>query len=473
MWNFITMLFNYFIGWAKTNKRYPLILPFLIFFIYLFVFNYFQTETFKETLHHDYFLIISGIVLGITGILYACLDFKKRIIARYSVGSIFIILGFTFISLGFFQRISPPLPDDKLVISVAEFDFEPNTKASKNDSISIQKFICDELRKKALNGVPIAVKEPRYIVRFGNQLREGEAQAKKLGTSRKGAAHIVVWGQLGRYGKNDNDEALWVRPIFTVCQPFRNMQVKGIDLRALYDEPLAFPKLYVPQIADALTILSGLAFFANGLHEEAITSFYNSGWMMTDLTSCIEAMKNINSDNLKHKMVIYNTFGMVYQRLMRYSTAKLFFLQVTEIDNGNYAALNNLALCDMALKNYNKALQAFNKLLEQRTNPVVLSNLAFCEFELGNTVQAIEHWEESLKQFLHLPELPMKKYDILDAKSGLALGYFDLGKVDQAVSLFQEVLNENNAYGKPEALKAYLWPDKAIATMEKLSQNIN
>ena len=462
MWDIILLPLKHFFEWAKLKKRYPLLFPFSLIFLYLFINNYFQTRTFKNTIDHEYFLIFAGVILGVTGITYA-LILRKRNILRYSVGGLFFILGFALIVLVFFQRISPKLPDDTLIISVAEFDYAFDTKATRSDSINMQAFIYNELNKRKNMGVPIDVKKPQHLVEFGNEIQDGAIRAKKLGTSRKGAAHIVVWGQLGKYG-----EKLWIIPIITICQPFGNIRVKEVNLDPLYKGQMPFPKRDFTEIGDVLTIISGLAFFANGLYTNAIICFKNPEGLMEDLIPYVEKMKAINPTIPQHKMVIYNTFGMVYQRLAQYQTAREFFNQVIEIDGKNYAALNNLALCDMALKHYNEAIQKFEKLFDQTTNPVVLSNLAFCNFELGNTVKAIEQWEESLDS-----EKMSNKYDILDAKAGLSLGYFEYGKIDEAVSLFKEVVIQSPSYRDPIMLKRFLWPDKAILTSQKILQNIN
>lgn len=480
MWDLILLPLKHFFEWAKSDKQYPLLFPFSLIFVYLFVNRYIQTETFKETIDHEYFLIVAAAIFCITGINYALIDFKKRRIIRYSAGGLFCILGFAFIFLVFFQRTSPELPNDKLVISVAEFDYESGTKATKNDSISIQAFIYHELRKRALNGVPITINKPQHLVKFGNGIPDGAIRAKKLGTSRKGAAHIVMWGQLGRY-----EEKLWVMPIVTICQPFGDIQTREIKINVLFDEPMEFSKRYSSEIADVLTIICGLAFYANGLYGEAITSFKEtdryeaklltgmSYLMMANPISCIQAIEGIKPRNIQHKMAINNTLGMAYLSLAQYQHAKDSFQLVLQIDGNNTAALNNLALCDMGLKQYTEAIRKFEKILDEKNNPVVLSNLAFCRFELGDTLKAIEHWEASLKHFSVWPDSPEKKYDILDAKAGLAVGYFDYGKIDQAVSLFKSVTKEDPSYRNPDILKLWTWPDKAISTSQKLLKNMD
>ena len=463
-------LLKAFVEWAKNPKQYPLLFLLSISGVYWFVGQYYGLSELREIIYHKTFILFCGIIILITGATYTLIDFKKRQVSRYLVGGSLSLIGISGIVIGIFLSMPYELESDRLVVSIAGFDYvkDENTGATKNDSNSIRVFFFAELNKKVKAGVPIEIKRSSIIVPYGANINEGMHLARRLGRSREDCAHIIVWGKVGRY-----EDKLSVWPVLTVSQQFGNMDTLGVDFDDIFDKPLAFPKSYSSQIADIITTICGIAFFKNAQWHDAIKSFtqaerYEAKAMLgmtflklNDFQKSVIAFQDA-LNYVPQDLAALNALGIINLKLKQYEKAQSYFLNVLKIDKKNMAALNNIALCYMSNGDYKSAIMKFSEILQENENPTVLSNKAFCLLETGDIKTAIQCWEQSLLLFKTYQEYPDKQFDIQDTKAGLAVGYYASGRIKDAKSRFLEVRIDNSNYGSEEYLQSILWPKKAI-----------
>ena len=109
---------NYFIDifvkWAKKERRFPLLLLLIIPFGFYFIQNFFEL-TFRETLTSLSFLIFTGAVIVISGVLYFLVANKE--LGRLKVSIPLSVIGAIILFCGLWQLKSPTLPDDLLIVN--------------------------------------------------------------------------------------------------------------------------------------------------------------------------------------------------------------------------------------------------------------------------------------------------------------------------------------------------------------------
>ena len=150
--------------------------------------------------------------------------------ARLAAGSSIAVCGFAAIAYGIFILIPCELTPDRLVVAVVEF--QPTGKAEEKDAITIRNAFWGKLQNYEKHGVPILAKKLSKRIVFESS-ENGNAAAKKIGKSRRGCAHLVIWGSVERMGSNNDD--LWIVPYVTAAQNMPNVQIQESQFEELYD----------------------------------------------------------------------------------------------------------------------------------------------------------------------------------------------------------------------------------------------
>jgi len=473
-------LLQEFINWAKKDNRYPLLFPLSAPAIFYFVQNYFKIRSFAETLHHEAFLICSGSIVVISGLVFFLLNRKNR--ARMLTGCSIAICGLATFGYGISTMTPCKLSPERIVVAVVEFD--PGGKEAENDAIEIRDALWRKLQDSEKQGVPIIAKKLNKRILFKGSV-DGSAAAKRIGNSKKGCAHLVIWGEVSREGSKKDEIA--VVPYVTVAQHIPGVEIAESQFLALEDTDINFHKIKSAKIIDVVKYIGGLAYYKQGDWENAIKMCDNvelyeamiilgmSNLMRRDLASSLAAFEKAAALE-PNEISSYNSLGMVYLQMENYEKSKINFTKALSINENSFAARNNLALTNLKLGEYKSAEDNFYKALAQKKHPTVYSNLAFCLFELNSIPDAIRSWETSLKLFSDWPLYPGIKYDMMDANAGLSVGYFANGNLDQAIELYGKVVGSNPDYADITKLENdYLWPPKtrsiAIELIKKLGSN--
>ncbi len=501
MVTYLKELLKEYIDWAKKDNRYPLLFPLIIPLVFLSVQDYFKTRSFAETIHHQVFLIGSGSVVVLSGILFFLLMRKSR--KRLAAGGSIAVCGLAAVAYGIFILTPCKLTQDRLVVAVVEF--QPEKSAEENDAVTIRNALWVKLQNYEKYGVPILAKKLNKRIVFESP-EKGSAAAKKIGKSRRGCAHLVIWGTVERLGSENND--LCIVPYVTVAQNMTSVQIQESQFEGLYDEDVNFHKRTSSEIADVIKFTGGVAYYKTGDWENAIKLFENvelydamvmlgmSYLKIGDHPKSLEAFEQalaLRPDGIS----CYNSLGRLHQDMNNYEKSKPYFTRAIELAEEKYKilkkiklsspehrekletarinfcnVLNNLAISNLKLGEYKRAQVNFEKSLDLNDDPTVHSNLSFCLLELDKINDAIKHWETSLELFAKCRPYLEMEFDVMDAKAGLALGYFTVGKIDQAVDKYTDVVKENYDYSDINKLKNdYFWTPKAILIATQILKN--
>ena len=468
-------LIKLFVKWAQEDKRYPLLFLFLIPGAYLFVKEYFKIPSFRETLNHETFLIASGIILIASGVLFV---FEKRKYVKAVFGGVSLaFLGSLALSYGIYLIVPPEIPDRPLIVSIVEF--QPDTPMVENEAVEIQSRLYQILSDRKKEGAPLEANKLKRRISFSKE-EEGEVMARKIGNSRRGCAHLVVWGMVS---KTTHDQLM--TPFVTVVRQLENVEIIEPKLTHFKGKDIEFQERASEQIADVVSYVCGVAYYKSEDWEhakeyfaqlnfyEGIIMYGMSLYMMGEMEKSLTVFQKAASIE-PEQIAPYNAMGMVYLKLNNWDMSRNYFEKALSIDRNNFAALNNLGITYMQLGDYKKAAENLQKALEQKRNPVILSNLAFCLFETDALNEAVRQWKASLELFSKGSQYPGINADIQDARAGLAVGYFSTGKVEEAKQLYEQVLEENGAYGSVEKLETdCYWPPKARSKASGLIEELN
>ncbi|MCP4670885.1 MAG: tetratricopeptide repeat protein [Desulfobacula sp.] len=468
-----------YIEWAMTDKRYPLLFPLIISGVFLFVKNYFTTHSFAETLHHEFFLICSGLILLISGILFFLLKQNRD---RGIAGCVIAILGLIPFIYGIYLIIPCKLTSENLVIAIVEFQ-SPNGIDDENLAANTRDAFWGKLEDSRKQGVPIVAKKLNKRITFKNADSDGKSAAKRIGNSKRGCAHLVLWGTVKKINGNKDD--ISIVPYVTVAQNMPGTEIIAAQFKELFDTNVNFHKKTSSQIVDVVKFIGGVAYYKQGDWSNAIKMFENvklyealimlgiSNLMAGDLFGSLEAFEKaarLQPDNI----VSLNSLGMIHLQIGNYENSRMYFTRVKKIDPTNFAAINNLGIVNLKLGENKKAKENFNIALGLKNHPKVYSHLAFSLFELGQLNEAINNWETSLKKFPKWTHYPDIEYDVMDANAGLAVGEFTNGKQTQAIERYGKVIKENSDYADIAILKNdYFWPPKISSKADELMKKLN
>jgi len=367
-------LYQRFIEWALSNRRWPILLP-LVIYPLVFLLQEYYSLSFREAVWHPYASIGSGIILLSTGILFYTINRNN---SRLLWSILFGLIGLSLI-FSVVVRASRPLPEDKLVVTVTLFSRFGN--ASESDAEALSHRIVEKIQTKIKEGAPLTVKYlPKQVIGFDEDAKRRAAQ--ELGTTIDGKCHIVIWGEI----RKDEDE-LFIHPRVTVANSIRrvslNEQSIG-DYKSIEPSHIALKEKAAKDLVDLVMFIYGLAYFKLGDWDEAIKMFayshsdagyfYSGDALLSrstrqrnprvDLLAAIEAYDKVDTNSGVSLMSLYNNRGVAYSRVDRFDKAIEDYSRTMKVDANDFPIYYNRARAYRAQNIYDKAVQDFTKVIE-------------------------------------------------------------------------------------------------------------
>ncbi len=166
---------------------------------------------------------------------------------------------------------TPPLPENELVVTVAQFT--PVSSGAADDASNQTDYVYRALLAKKDAGAPLAAKKAERGVEDGDAKKRQHA-AERIGTSRNGNAHFVIWGDV----RKDENELMVVDRIADMGRwsGFR-LDDGGRDDTHRGPKHIEFKERRASNVADLVTFVSGLAFLRAGQWAVAAKLFAASG----------------------------------------------------------------------------------------------------------------------------------------------------------------------------------------------------
>tara|TARA_Y100001970_G_scaffold288993_1_gene418014 strand:+ start:4478 stop:5995 length:1518 start_codon:yes stop_codon:yes gene_type:complete len=154
----------------------------------------------------------------------------------------------------------------------------------------------------------------------------------------------------------------------------------------------------------------------------------------------------------KHQ-ILYNIISLAYQGKGEYINSVKIMEEGLKIDSQNIFFLNNLAISQHKLGNFNEAEENFKKAMKIDPNYInVLNNFANLKKDLDQTDDAIKLYNKSIKI----------KSDILITNYNLASIYLGIGDYENALKYFKIILELNSKF---------TLADRAISLITKYSKD--
>jgi tetratricopeptide (TPR) repeat protein len=448
--------------------------------LFTFVRQFFEIS-FRETFRHWCFLIVGGALLILSGLLFTTIASPRT--SRLKPGAAIMLTGVLVLILGLIQ-FSPRAPsEDNLVVAIA--GFTPISAEAEGDAKNIPHRIEGKLREKQLAGAPLKIR------RLDAQVNGPDAEARRraaiaLGTSKKGNAHIVIWGEVRK-----EDGELYVYPCLTICRKLQKTPIQEDPTGLIISETvssgpnhLGFKKRLTSEIAEIVLMAYGLAYYRTGDWDKTISILEHvdtpEACLMTGVAHLAKGEYQKSLAPLKKavgqpqiSVPAYNNLAIAYLHLGQLDDARSYLEKSLDFTPHNPDILSNYALIQLCLGSYQDAADKFEKALAYGDNPITRSNLAFCLFELGKTKAAVDEWEKCLDMLDAWNKSAPMPWDGLDARAGLAVGYFAVGDIDAARNLYEQVLTRNPDYSDSMLLETqFLWPPKARSKASELSRNM-
>ncbi len=166
-------------------------------------------------------------------------------------------------------------PDDKLVVAVAQFRPVP-TGSAQGDAELVQTRLVRALRKKG-EQAPLAVKKVQVMI-HGADEEEEKALAQNI--AELDQAHLILWGEV----LNDEGD-LTVTPRLKITRQLRGARMDERDMREFQTvepeyielEPARFKVKVASEIASAVILIHGLAYYHAGDWDTAVQILEHSG----------------------------------------------------------------------------------------------------------------------------------------------------------------------------------------------------
>jgi len=311
---------------SKFVEKYKLNQLYLLLFIPVVVFPF--TKLFYELSFHDtffnwFFLILTAFLLFLAAILgFIFNKFKKHTI---TINFILLIGGIGIPIYCYYLYKPLQLPDDKLVVLITRFT--PVSPAAEEDSENIPHRIEQELQKKQTEGIPLQIKRISKQVIGCNKDSRYDC-AIKIGTSKEGHAHVILWGDV----RKDENE-LYVAPKITIIKKIENVYDRETEFCNKENNHIEFKEDIAKEISNFITFICGLAFYETKRGDEAIQIFdriqsdesqYYKGLCLYNRAFTTERPKQ---DLLSAYHVFYNIFEPKKSDLYKFEEELYFEVQ--------------------------------------------------------------------------------------------------------------------------------------------------
>lgn len=196
------------IDWAAKKRRWPLLSLLGGTGALFYLVQKFFDLSFHDTLLHAAFLLGTGLLGVVSGILY-WLQCRGTTVERRSIGSGLVISGSTVLAILLFRQFVPPsLAEDKLVVIVAKFSFV--TPEAEEEAANLSHRIAEDLEEKAAAGAPLVVRRLARKVDADDEEARHQA-AMELGASRDGGGHVPIANSLACTWSPGLGDEWWLR----------------------------------------------------------------------------------------------------------------------------------------------------------------------------------------------------------------------------------------------------------------------
>lgn len=168
-------------------------------------------------------------------------------------------------------------------------------------------------------------------------------------------------------------------------------------------------------------------------------AWHQLGWCYNELgrfNDAIDAFKKEELNNPKDPASTHFEIGFAYQGLEKYDEAIGRFTAAISLDKVYASAYKERSNCYFIKQESQKALDDINEytsLIENVQDPDFYYQKGWCENDLKKYGEAIN----SLKKALEL------KSDFTEAKADLGFAYFKLKRYDDALEIFQQMMNKD------------------------------
>lgn len=346
----MSKLIDMFVEWAKKDGRWPLLILLILPGVVKFSQDYFQLS-FRTALTHWSALIGGGALLVVAGALYGLVSLQAARERRILAGAL-LLAGLAGVGTGFWHLRPAPLPSDRLVVAIARFT--PVSAGAREDADNLGHSLEQMLRDRQKVGLSLDVKRLSFDI-AGADERARRAAAVAVATSRDGAAHVVLWGDVQR-----DEGQLYVEPRVTVARPLGKELPEERSLGRYTSEGpshLGFKRRLTTDVSDMIAFVYGLALYNAGRWQEAAGVFEQS---------------SSAPNRLYHAMSLIAQYVDHFRRTFD-QTARLEYLRAAELELGAV----HQALLDV-----------------NDTNLATLSLL-----ELGNSLRMRNQWHDAQEQY--------------------------------------------------------------------------
>ncbi|MFC1481790.1 tetratricopeptide repeat protein [Candidatus Neomarinimicrobiota bacterium] len=290
---------------------------------------------------------------------------------------ILLAAGAALIVESFIHRKPPELPDDKIVVTIA--NFESLGASDKDQGTLFARRVERELAEKS---APIIVKRFNKSAK-GESIEARQQNAQKIGRSHWGHAHIVLWGEISL-----EDGELYIQPELAIAQQPQRYSLVGEEItaqRCMEPEHLSLKKRLAGEIADIVILILGIAYYRSEELDDAVNILDQvkdlAGLMYSGFTQV--ALAHRSTDPVKHYR---KAQSMWEQSLNNFDK---------DSEPGTWARLqNNLGIVYSDLSeliegeegnNYiSLAVASYNRALEINTREKISQKWASIQNNLGN-----------------------------------------------------------------------------------------
>jgi len=396
-----------------SKKRSSLFFLILIPLLFGFIKKYF-TFSFRDTVNHWTFLITIGIILilfgvfdllkfpqkfynlwpsGLTialGICFIIISFCQLKSIDFFNGSVIIFFSICLLIIGISLIISPKLPENKLVIAIAQFT--PISDAAREESVNLQHRIEQKLREKQHEGAPLIIK---HLSKSVGYLIDEQQRIKNAITICEGKAHIILWGDIRL-----DDGEFFFEPRLTIIKQIGKTRIIDRRLNVFEsDQPehLAFKKSISNEISDIITLIYGIACYNVGKWDRAIEVLEhvqsNEGLLYKGLCYYERA---IPSEDPQEDL---NTAITINYRIIKDTSEESDILHwLASLNHANsFAVLGFLSHTDKTLEYLNTADREYQTVIKELNHPRFHHYLALAKTNRGEVLRNLSNLVESKK----------------------------------------------------------------------------
>lgn len=445
----MTKLFDILFNWAQAPGRWPLLLLFAIPTLFEFLRQY-LSYSFRDVVHYWAFLIVSGCLIVVSGLLYFAIGPEKCARRKLWTTIPLLLIGVLSLSAGVRELIPTALPMDTLVVAVTHF--VAVNPAAIDEAGTFPHRIAQQLEAKSHAGVPIEVKVLTQEV-VGTTESQRQHAALDLGHSSAGAAHVVLWGDVRK-----EDRELFVQPRLTIVQPLGTGEIDSRPLGPFVgEEPtfLEFKRHVASEVTNLVALLYGLSYYKAKKWDQA-------SQLLNDIqTAEAHLYKGLSLKNKvleQYQNTLQINLDILDESERDLGTSVVYFL---DKQNSALAALSTRGLADVsvmrnnlsvAVEHYEVALAIAERANSEKDEALAL--IGACRAKSG-----MRHYDEAKQDVMRAITVAERLEDkaiLVDALNCMAQALVALGENEQSCGRLDEAVAIASKLGDNERL-VYLY----------------